>query len=295
MDLALYQPPLFFKQKKFVMNAPTYTIHQEEEKKNKRRGIIIAFWFHVGLIALGLIPFLGSLNSEDLLPDETTYVTVNFSEKESSSKIKSPVKKAKKVEKRKKVVKKPVKKVVPKVKSKPAPPIVTTPDPEPVVEVPVEVEKTPDPEPIEEEPVEEEAAAEVEPIDDPGSGAGDVEEAGEASEVGSDNEKASSGNGNSGNGFGENAGEGIFNRKVIYRANVKKITKQSGKIVIELCINQQGRVVFAKPDTGASTIKDFDVIRKAVDLTTKYKFEKDYTAPRKQCGKMTYVFKGADQ
>ena len=277
------------------MNAPAYTIHQEEEKKNKRRGIIIAFWFHVALIALGLMPFLGSLASADLLPeDETTYITVNFSEKESSSKIKSPVKKAKKVEKRKKVVEKPVKKVTPKVKPKPAPPIMTTPEPEPAIEIPTEMETTPDPEPVVEEPVEEEVLTEVEPIENPGTGSGEVEEAGEASEMGMDDEKASSGNGNSGNGFGENAGEGIFNRKVTYRANVKKITKQSGRIVIELCINQQGRVVFAKPDTEASTIKDFDVIRKAVDLTTKYKFEKDYTAPRKQCGKMTYVFTGAD-
>ena len=276
------------------MNAPAYTIHQEEEKKNKRRGIIFAFWFHVGLVALALMPFLGSMASADLLPDEdTTYITVNFSEQESSSKVKSPVKKAKKVEKRKAVVKKPIKKVKPKVKPKPAPPIVTTSKPEPALEIPTEMESTPDPEPVVEEPVLEEVPAEIEPIEDPGTGSGEVEEVGEASDMGSDDEKASSGNGDSGNGFGESTGEGIFNRKVIFRANVKKITKESGKIVIELCINQQGRVVFAKPDTDASTIKDFDVIRKAVDLTTKYKFEKDYTAPRKQCGKMTYVFTGA--
>lgn len=275
------------------MNAPAYIIQQKEEKKNKRRGILIAFWFHVALIALGLMPFLGSMASADLLPDDdTTYITVDFSTQESSSKVKSPVKKAKKVEKRKKVVEKPVKKEVPKVKPKPAPPIVTTPEPAEVV-IPTETETTPEPEPVVEEPVVEEVPAEVEPVEDPGTGSGEVEEVGEASEIGSDNEKASSGNGDSGNGFGESNGEGIFNRKVIYRADVKKITKQSGKIVVELCINRDGRVVFAKPDTDASTIKDFDVIRKAVDLTTKYRFERDYTVPKKQCGKWTYVFEGA--
>ena len=277
------------------MNAPAYTIQREEEKKNKRRGIIIAFWFHVALIVLGLMPFLGSMNSPDLLTEDMAYITVDFSQQESSSKVKSPVKKAKKVEKRKKVVEKPVKKVVPKVKPTPAPPVVTTPEPAEVVVPIIETIPEPDPEPVlVEEPVVEEVPAEVEPIEDPGTGSGEVEEVGEASKIGSDNEKASGGNGNSGNDYGDSTGEGIFNRKVIYRADVKKITKQSGKIVVELCINRDGRVIFAKPDTEASTIKDFDVIRKAVDLTTKYKFERDYTVPRKQCGKWTYVFEGAD-
>ena len=130
------------------MNAPVYTIQKEQEKKNKRRGIIIAFWLHVGLIALGLMPFIGSMASADMLPDEEmNYVTVDFSTQESSSKVKSPVKKAKKVEKRKKVVEKPVKKVVPKVKPKPAPPVVTTPEPTEVV-IPTVEETTPDPDPV---------------------------------------------------------------------------------------------------------------------------------------------------
>ena len=275
------------------MNAPAYALREEQEKKNKKRGLIIAFYFHVALIILALLPFMGSMLSPDEMPeDKMTFVTVDFSQAESSSNVKSPKKKAKKVEKKKKKVEKPVKKEVPKVKPKPAPKVLTTPEPEPALETPTEVEEIAE-EPVMEEPVVEEAPAEVEEIEDPGTGDGEVEEVGTASDIGSDSETASSGKADKGTGFGESAGEGIFNRKVIYRADVKKITKLSGKIVVELCINREGRVVFAKPDTAASTIKDFNVIRKAVDLTTKYKFARDLTAPRKQCGKMTYVFEGA--
>jgi outer membrane biosynthesis protein TonB len=275
------------------MNAATYAYQEEEEKKNKKRGLLIAFYFHVALIVLGLLPFMGSMMSPDPLPQEDmSYITIDFSQQESSSNVKSPKKKAKKVEKRKKKVEKPVKKEVPQVKPTPAKKILTTPEPEPALETPTETTEVAD-ESVVEEPIIEEAPAEVEEVADPGTGDGEVEESGTASEVGNDTETSSSGNADKGTGFGENAGSGIFNRKVIYRADVKKITHLSGTIVVELCINQRGQVVFAKPDTDASTIKDFSVIRKAVDLTTKYKFAKDYTAPKKQCGKMTYVFEGA--
>lgn len=275
------------------MNASAYAYQEEEEKKNKKRGLLIAFYFHVALIALGLLPFMGSMMSPDQLPkEEMTFITVDFSQQESSSSVKSPKKKAKKVEKRKKKVEKPVKKEVPKVKPAPAKKILTTPEPEPALETPKETTEVAE-EPVVEEPIIEEAPAEVEEVENPGTGNGEVEEVGTAAEIGNDTETSSSGNATSGTGFGDSAGSGIFNRKVIYRADVKKITKLSGTIVVELCINQQGRVVYAKPDTDASTIKDFAVIRKAVDLTTKYKFAKDYSAPKKQCGKMTYVFEGA--
>jgi outer membrane biosynthesis protein TonB len=275
------------------MNASAYAYQDEQEKKNKKRGLLIAFYFHVALIVLGLLPFMGSMMSPDNLPkEEMTFITVDFSQQESSSSVKSPKKKAKKVEKRKKKVEKPVKKAVPKVKPAPAKKILTTPEPEPALETPKETTEVAE-EPVVNEPVIEETPAEVEEVENPGSGDGEVEEAGTASEVGNDTETSSSGNADSGTGHGESAGSGIFNRKVTYRADVKKITRLSGTIVVELCINQQGRVIYAKPDTDASTIKDFAVIRKAVDLTTKYKFAKDYSAPKKQCGKMTYVFKGA--
>ena len=40
----------------------------------------------------------------------------------------------------------------------------------------------------------------------------------------------------------------------------------------------------------ASTIKSMDVIRKAMEVAQQYRFEKDYTAPEKQCGKLSFIF-----
>ena len=250
------------------MNASAYVYQEEEEKKNKKRGLLIAFYFHVALIVLGLLPFMGSMMSPDPLPkEEMTFITVDFSQQESSSSVKSPKRKAKKVEKRKKKVEKPVKKEIPKVKPAPSKKILTTPEPEPALEIPKETTEVAEV-PVVDQPVIEEAPAEVEEVVNPGSGDGEVEEVGTASEVGNDTETSSSGNADSGTGFGDSAGSGIFNRKVTYRADVKKITRLSGTIVVELCINQQGRVIFAKPDTDASTIKDFAVIRNCLLYTS---------------------------
>jgi len=110
---------------------------------------------------------------------------------------------------------------------------------------------------------------------------------GEAAENGTD---ATKGKTDSGTKVGDFPGDGLFNRKVIYRADVKKVTKEEGKIVIDLCVNRDGRVVYSKFNKGASTIKTMSVIRKAMDIAQQYRFEKDYTAPDKQCGKLTFIF-----
>ncbi len=110
---------------------------------------------------------------------------------------------------------------------------------------------------------------------------------GEAAENGTD---ATKGKADSGTKVGDFPGDGLFNRKVIYRADVKKVTSEEGKIVIDLCVNRDGRVVYSKFNKGASSIKTMSVIRKAMDIAQKYRFEKDYTAPDKQCGKLTFIF-----
>ncbi len=110
---------------------------------------------------------------------------------------------------------------------------------------------------------------------------------GEAAENGTD---ATKGKTDSGTKVGDFPGDGLFNRKVIYRADVKSVTKEEGKIVIDLCVNRDGRVVYSKFNKGASSIKTMSVIRKAMDIAQQYRFEKDYTAPDKQCGKLTFIF-----
>ncbi len=110
---------------------------------------------------------------------------------------------------------------------------------------------------------------------------------GEAPENGTD---ATTGKTNTGTTAGDFPGDGLFNRKVIYRADVKSVTKEEGKIVIDLCVNRDGRVVYSKFKKSASTIQTISVIRKALDIAQQYRFEQDYTAPEKQCGKLTFIF-----
>ncbi|MEO1626011.1 MAG: hypothetical protein AAFV25_12705, partial [Bacteroidota bacterium] len=267
-------------------------------------GLIIAFFIHVGILILALMPLISHLQTPE--PERAEFVVMDFTDfKPASKEGAKPQKVSNKQKRQKKQTKRSVPKTkpVPKPNPKPVPPaptkkVLTSSEPNPPVKTsPTKVEM-PSERPLETpKPVEETAPAPVEQKPD-----AEVAETAPASESSaSDASKSSSnssnGTGKTGNGKldkgknnGEVAGDGIFSRRVIYRADVKKITELEGKIVVELCINREGRVVYAKPDKAASTIRDNDVIRKAVGLTTKYKFERDYTAPAKQCGKLTYIF-----
>lgn len=85
-------------------------------------------------------------------------------------------------------------------------------------------------------------------------------------------------------------GEGVFGRRVIYRADVKKITEREGTVVVNLCINRTGQVTHAAFNKDNSTIREPDYVRRAMDVASDYLFEKDYTAPATQCGKLTFIF-----
>ena len=85
-------------------------------------------------------------------------------------------------------------------------------------------------------------------------------------------------------------GEGIFGRKVIYRADVKKITEREGTVVVNLCVDRMGLVTHVAWNKESSTITDPEYIRRAMDVASDYLFEKDYSAPATQCGKLTFIF-----
>lgn len=285
------------------MNAATIhpSSEAQQEKKNKRRGIIIAFFLHTALLVIGLFPFLSNIQPPEP-PQMNNVIVMDFTDFTPASKEGAKPKAAKKAEKKKAKAKKAVPKAKPMPKPKPAPKTpkkktMTEPSPEPpVAPAPKEKEAPKEtvidkPQPVEDTPAPVDMEADAEEAEE------DEAETASADTKTSDAKESGTGTGNTGTGkldrgknWGETAGEGIFSRRVTYRADVKKITKKEGKIVVELCINNGGRVVYAKADKAASTIKDNDVIRKAVHLTTKYKFEPDSTAPKKQCGKMTYIF-----
>jgi len=91
--------------------------------------------------------------------------------------------------------------------------------------------------------------------------------------------------------WGEFAGDGLFNRKVIKRADVAKIAIQEGRVVVNLCVNQAGEVVYAECDKSKTTIKEPTIVAKSELCAANYVFDRDPTAPAEQCGKLTFIFK----
>jgi len=86
-------------------------------------------------------------------------------------------------------------------------------------------------------------------------------------------------------------GNGLLTRKVIRRAKLDGLIKQTGKVVINLCVNQDGKVIFAEADEYKSTIKDMGILQRAENTAAKYRYEKDYTVAKRQCGKLSFIVK----
>lgn len=282
--------------------ATTISNTNNQDKKKAKR---IAFWFHTILLIGFTIPFL----TQTITKSPTNYekvITIEFDDFKSAAAKSStkaatpattqPVATPKPVEAPKKVeTPKPI-----PTKTAPRKPVLKTPEKAPTIKeapvvketppvvkpTPKPIEPTPTPEPV----VEAEAAPEA-----------STETSTEASGTASDKGEGDIGTSDSGNAEtdgkadeGDNgmdfSGDGLFSRRVIHRAEIKQLTKEEGTIVINLCVNRTGRVVYTDFNKEESTIDTPDLIREAMQATIKYRFEKDYTASAKQCGKMTYIF-----
>jgi hypothetical protein len=89
----------------------------------------------------------------------------------------------------------------------------------------------------------------------------------------------------------DEAGIGVFGRKVIYRdvVGVFRVIDQSGKIAIKICVNQAGIVDYAEVIPGETTIEDKTAVKNYLKAARKYKFEQDLKAPKIQCGKLRFT------
>jgi hypothetical protein len=85
-------------------------------------------------------------------------------------------------------------------------------------------------------------------------------------------------------------GDGIITRKIIYREDISKAAVESGTIVIDLCINRKGRVLEVAKNADLTTIRNSDMVRHALYIASDYRFEPDYTAANRECGKLTFIF-----
>lgn len=269
-----------------------------KEEKNKKRGLALTVFLHTAAILVALYPFLISAE-EPVQPQQIAVEFVQFKEATAGS-SKSKAAKATK----KSPTPKPKKEVKPTPKPKPQPkpnpkpkPVVTSPEPEkpietaPKVEKPKKIEKpTPPVPPAPPAPVEEVAETAEEAIEATSDKVSDTNVSGGKGESNEGNDNGSSDL--EGKGEGDDfSGDGLFKRKVIYRADVRKLIKKNGKISVDLCVNQQGNVISAAYNPEFSTITDPALVEKAVRVTKRYRFEKDYAAAKEQCGRLTFVCK----
>lgn len=99
------------------------------------------------------------------------------------------------------------------------------------------------------------------------------------------------GNGSGGDDF---RGDGLLTRKVIRRANVESLIKEPGRMVINLCVNRDGAVIFSEVNERMTTLTDKKLLKDAEYTATKYRYEKDYTAAERQCGRLTFIIERDD-
>ncbi len=92
-----------------------------------------------------------------------------------------------------------------------------------------------------------------------------------------------------GSGFIE--GDGVLSRPIIFRNDPKNLAIKSGTIVVKVCINRKGMVSYAEFDNENSTIHDPEIKKLVMADVVDYRFEKSYSAPEKECGRLSYHFK----
>lgn len=115
--------------------------------------------------------------------------------------------------------------------------------------------------------------------------------AGSGTGTGPGNAGNDSGRGNMGKAmWGDYAGDGLFNRKVLKHSNVGSIAGLEGKFRFKVCLDRSGNVVYSEIDPSASTIQDRQIQANAEKLVGQMIWDADNTAPRIQCGWYTLIY-----
>ena len=65
--------------------------------------------------------------------------------------------------------------------------------------------------------------------------------------------------------------------------------QHGGQVVIDICLDKEGNVIFAKVDTTASTTIDNEQIDASIKAAKKYKFAT--SSKDNECGKLTFKYK----
>ncbi len=102
---------------------------------------------------------------------------------------------------------------------------------------------------------------------------------------------AGSGNASDGSGEYDGSGDGVFGRKIIYRdvSATKHAINVSGRVVTKICINRAGIVTYVELIGSETNMRDKATLRKYLAAARGYKFQPDLTAPKEQCGKLSFL------
>jgi hypothetical protein len=244
-----------------------------QENKNRKKSMLITIGVHSAIFLAAMIPVASQLHL-DLMDDSSYVIPIEFAEFASSSekglKAASPV------------------------HDDEVKPVVDALEPEPDI---IEAEKisdvaqmTEDVEPVESDVVEE-AVKEVTASEETHPGDAEII----SSEGGSDAtmiEGNSMGTDESGDDEGHSGldGDGVITRRVIHREDITKAAEYSGIIAVNLCIDRRGHVTSVANNDERTTITDSNILRRALDIATGYRFETDYSAAKRECGVLTFVF-----
>lgn len=125
-----------------------------------------------------------------------------------------------------------------------------------------------------------------------GPGAGTGKGSGPGGGTGAGGAGDNTGVGQNGKGLEWGVGiDGALDRELAVRANVGALAKNPGKVSFMICVDRAGKVISAKYDLAGSSLRDPDFAKLAEDIAMSYVFKEDQSAPEKQCGKLTFVFK----
>ncbi len=275
------------KQKKTTMK--NYEIISEKEEKNKKRGLMITMFFHSTLLAMAFFPIMNAMNDIELQEPAIEYIELVAPDKPEMEFIANAETQTRKNESNQP----PKSQEVEPVPEKPAPEPVEEPAAKPVEvvednEAPAvstsedhtatEVKQVEAPKPVVKPTPKPSPTVKPAPSPTPSN----------TSTVGGNaaNNTHNSGDG----GADEDLQEGVFGRRVMHRPNIKGLTKKKGKIAIKVCVSQEGTVIASKYLQKLSTIYEPELIANAMRAARRHKFDVDYSAPKKQWGKLTFIF-----
>ena len=94
-----------------------------------------------------------------------------------------------------------------------------------------------------------------------------------------------------GTGSGNGGNLNLTQRAFVSRPSVSDDKRHSGKVVVDITVDKNGRVITATAGARGTTITDSDLLQKCEQALLNSQFNSSDTAPDSQKGTMTFVFK----